>query len=391
MRRLLVLCGAVLFVDTMFYGAIAPLLPYYEDRLGISKAAAGVLAGAYPAGTLTFALLGGYLAASIGPKRTVILGLLVQGAATLAFGFADDILLLDAARFVQGAAGTLMWAGALGWLLGEGPRERRGEIIGTAIAAAIAGQVLGPGLGGLAAATAPAAVFGVVALASVVLAVMASRQPAGEPPGAPPFAAVRVALRTRSVVVAMWLLIIPSLMAGVVEVLAPLRLSDLGAGTAVVGAVFLVAAAIEGLFSRSIGRLADRRGRLLPLRIGLAAGAVLHLALPIPEAVAVLSVVVVAFWTGLAFFWAPAQALVADKAEATGLPVEFFMGFSNLAWGGGQVIGAAGGGALAAATADAVSYGVLAVVCLGTLALLSTAWGRSAGLDVRPEQPAGAP
>jgi MFS family permease len=371
-RRLLALAGAIVFVDTMFYGAIAPLLPYYEDHLSLSKASAGVLAGAYPAGTVLFALPGGWLAAAFGPRRTAVGGLLVMATATLAFGLAGNIILLDGARFVQGVAGTCMWAGALGWILGEGPRDKRGEMIGTALAAAVGGMVVGPVIGGAAAAAGPELVFSAVAGVAVVLAVVAARTPVGAPPGAPPIRAVGRALRTRSVVAAMWMLVLPSVLAGAVEVLTPLRLSALGASTTAIGVVFLVASAVEMLFSRAVGRFADRRGRIAPIRIALFVALVTLLLLPIPTAPAVLAVCIVAFWTGLAFFWAPSSALVADEAEAAGLPPEFVPGFSNLAWGSGQVIGSAAGGAIAAATADAVVYGLLAAACAGTL-LLSAA------------------
>src|SRR5688500_3210391 len=49
MRRLLLLVSAIVFVDTMFYAAITPLLPRYSEELGLSKSAAGVLTAAYPA------------------------------------------------------------------------------------------------------------------------------------------------------------------------------------------------------------------------------------------------------------------------------------------------------------------------------------------------------
>ena len=52
MRRLFLLVGAVILVDTMFYAAITPLLPTYRDELGLSKTAAGVLSASYAAGTL---------------------------------------------------------------------------------------------------------------------------------------------------------------------------------------------------------------------------------------------------------------------------------------------------------------------------------------------------
>ena len=51
MRRLFWLVAAVVLVDTMFFAAVAPLLPHYSDELDLSKTGAGILTAAYPAGT----------------------------------------------------------------------------------------------------------------------------------------------------------------------------------------------------------------------------------------------------------------------------------------------------------------------------------------------------
>src|SRR3954453_11988000 len=99
----------MIFFDVAFFAAIAPLLPEYVDNLGLTKAEAGVLSAAYAAGTLLGSLPAGFVASGVGRRKTVIPGLLVLGVASLVFGFANQILLLDAARFIQGIAGALIW------------------------------------------------------------------------------------------------------------------------------------------------------------------------------------------------------------------------------------------------------------------------------------------
>ena len=90
MRRLLFVGSAVIFLDVVFYTAITPLLPTYVDDLGLSKTQAGILAGSYAAGTLVASLPAGYLAARFGSRRALIAGLMLLGAASLAFGFANE-------------------------------------------------------------------------------------------------------------------------------------------------------------------------------------------------------------------------------------------------------------------------------------------------------------
>jgi MFS family permease len=144
MRKLVLLASAMVFLDVAFYSAIAPLLPDYVDKLDLSKAAAGILSSAYAAGTLVGALPAGYIASRIGPRRSVIAGLLILGCASLVFGLVNQIALLDGARFIQGFAGSLVWSGALVWLITSTPEENRGSVIGTALGTAVAGALLGP-------------------------------------------------------------------------------------------------------------------------------------------------------------------------------------------------------------------------------------------------------
>ena len=93
--------------------------------------------------------------------------------ASLVFGFAQDVVLLDAARFVQGVAGALAWAGALTWLILATPQSRRGSVIGDVLGIAIAGALLGPGLGALAAEVGTEPVFSSVLVLTVALSLAA--------------------------------------------------------------------------------------------------------------------------------------------------------------------------------------------------------------------------
>ena len=77
----------------------------------------------------------------------------------------------------------------------------------------------------------------------------------------------------------MWLTTLPGVLFGTVAVLGPLRMDELGAGAAAIAAAFLAAAALEARRrARSIGRLSDRRGRLMPSMIGVAGGGLVMLA-----------------------------------------------------------------------------------------------------------------
>jgi predicted MFS family arabinose efflux permease len=370
-RRLLVLACAIVFVDTTFYAAITPLLPHFEDEFGLSKSASGVLAAAYAAGTFAGAIPGGYLAARAGVRATVLLGLALLVVSSVAFAFAGSIAMLDAARFVQGIGGAASWAGAMAWVAGAAPRDRRGEMIGTTMGAAVAGALVGPALGTLADAAGIAPTFCGVAVVGALLAAWALRTPPAEPEGTSSPRELLAAVRDGRVAGGMWLIAVPGLLFGTIGVLAPLRLDDLGAGAGLIGAAWLAAAALESGVSPVVGRVSDRRGRLFPCLVGLSGGAVMMLLFPWPDRTwQVVALVVLAAPT-IGMLWAPSMALLSDGAEALGIAQGFAFALSNLGWSIGQTAGAAASARLADATRDAVPYLILSGVCALTVAVLA--------------------
>ena len=381
MRRLLAFVCTIVFVDTLFYAAITPILPELSDEYGLSKTAAGVLAAAYPAGTFAGALPGGWMAARVGVRPTVLFGLGLMVVASIGFAFADSIVVLDVSRFVQGVGGAASWAGALGWLIGTAPRDRRGQYIGTALAAAVAGALFGPVLGAAAGALGQEPVFGAVALVGVGLIVLALQMEAQQPEGDSRLRTLLGSLSDRRVAAGMWLTTLPGVLFGTVAVLGPLRLDELGAGATAIAAAFLAAAAIEAVVAPVVGRLSDRRGRRLPSVIGVAGGGVIMLLLPWPESALGLGVLIVFAGPLIGMLYTPAIAMLSDGADHAGVSQGFAFAFVNLAWATGQTAGAAGSARLADATDDRVPYLLLAAVCAITLAALLR--GRAVRLDGR--------
>jgi MFS family permease len=370
-RRLLYLCCGIVLVDTMFYAAITPLLPHYVNTLGLSKTAAGGLSGAYAAGTLAGALPGGVLAARVGVKPTVLTGLACMAAASLVFAFGHDIVLLDAARFVQGAGGAASWAGALAWLIGGAPAGRRGELIGTALGVAIVGGLLGPVLGGAGQAFGPEPTFLAVALLGAGLAGWAWATPAVARSGAGGLRDVWAALADRRVAGGLWLMCLPGLLFGTMGVLGTLRLNALGATGTVIAVIWLCAAGLEAAVSPVVGRLSDRHGRVLPMRVGLCLLPFVMAALALAGSAVLLAALLILGAPVIGILWAPASALLSDGAEAVGLDQALGFALLNLGWAAGQVTGTAAGAAVAQATSDAVPYCLLGLLCAGTLGLVA--------------------
>jgi MFS family permease len=370
-RRLVRLVSAIVLVDTMFYAVVAPLLPHYVDDLGLTNTGAGILAAAYPAGALVGSLPAGVIAARFGPRRTVLVALGLLCAASLTFGFARHAALLDGARFVQGMAGACSWAGALSWLVGSAPAQQRGQMIGTALAAAVAGQLLGPVVGGIAEVTSPQLVFGSVVVLCGGLASWALTTPPPPVQDAPGLSAVWPALRRPDLRIAMWLVVLPAIAFSMMSVVGALRLDDLGASGAAVGATFLLAAALEVALSPLVGRFSDRRGRMLPIRAGLLLSAVLLAVFTLPNAVVPLAISMVVTTGSLALFWGPAMALVSDAGDAAGLHLGMGFALSNLAWAAGQMVGSAGGGALSSVLGDASAPLIVVGISLLTFARLA--------------------
>lgn len=360
--KLLAFVSVVVFVETIFYYAVVPLLPHYAHRFGLSKSGAGLLVAAYPIGTLLGAMPGGLYASKVGVRRTVVAGLVLMSAATLVFGFADSAVLLDSARFVQGVGGAGIWAGGLAWLTLSVPIDRRAQALGVAIGAAIAGALFGPVVGAIASRVGTGPTFSAASVIGACLIVISLLIAAPTTEEAQSLRHAAVALKDPSLLGGVWITFLGGLAFGVVDVLGPLRLSRLGATAIVIGAAFLGAAALEAALSPVIGRIADRRGPVLPVRVCVAFAVLVSLLLPFATPASLLVALIVVGLPAYGLLFVPGAAMISDGAQRQGLHQGLGFAIWLFAWAAGQGIAAASGGALAQATSDSVCYIALAVI-----------------------------
>ena len=370
MRRLLALTCAIVLVDTIFYGALTPLVPYFSEEFGLSKSEVGILSGAFGAGVLVGSAPGAYLASRAGVKVAALAGLALMSLTSLAFGLADAAWVLVLARFVGGFGSSLSWVAAFTWLTARAPEERRGELIGIMISAAVFGALLGPVLGSVAATVGLVPAFAGVAAVGVGISVWAVVEAAPGPAERRPlFAMLKTVMQPR-LATGLWLIALSPLLFSALAVLVPLKLDAFGWGAAAVGAVFLVSAAFEAVVHPLLGRWTDRSGYFNPVRAGLLVSVGILLYLPWVGSPWILALLV--FLAAGAFNapLVPGTALFSRGTQKAGMEGALAFGVTNFAWATGYAIGAPLGGSLADLGGDALSYLVLTVVCLLTLLLL---------------------
>jgi MFS family permease len=299
----------------------------------------------------------------------VLAGLTLLAVSSAAFTAPETVWLVFAARVGQGAGSAFAYTGALAWLTAAAPPERRGEAIGVSFAATFSGELVGPLVGAAAASVGLTAVFSGLAALAVLVAAFAAAMPE-PPPAHGARTSFRALLDNAAVRLSAWMIALTALLLGVLGVLAPLRLDELGWDALAIGAVFAVAALLQAAVNPAIGRAADARGGTALLRAALTLSGGASVLLVLDGRAGLYAAIVIAAAVAYATLWTPALALLTTTLEHHGFDRAVGFGLMSAAWPPGFAIGAAVGGALAGATRDAWPYLLAAAACLLSLPLV---------------------
>jgi MFS family permease len=190
------------------------------------------------------------------------------------------------------------------------------------------------------------------------------------------------AFRDQRFVGGLWLNALPAMLFGTMVVLAPLALDDAGWTTLAIASVFFVTGLAESAINPFLGRVTDRVGRLLPIRVALVASLFVAAGLAAASEPILIAILIGGAAIAYGSLYTPGMALTSHRAEASGLAQGLAFGIMNSAWAVGALIGPSMGGALAERQGDAVPYLLGAALC--GLTLLGTQ--RVATREVRPRE-----
>lgn len=371
----ILICALGALSESLFYTALAPLLPQLDADLALGHEAAGLLVAGYAIGYAVGAIPAYLLSARVGPRMTAVLGVGAVAVATSFFAFGDAYPELLAARVLVGLGSVVAYTGVLGAAAAIVGTERRGTAIGRVYSGSAAGSAIGPLVGSLAEHIGRGPVFAAVAAAQLLIAGLLSRLPSVPPTDRVPLREALGYLRSIDVRIGLWITSVPGFALGVLTLSGTYRLHEVGAGSTVIAIAFSGIAVINVFVAPRIGAASDRMGRHRPIALALlvAAVALILMALAALE-VSTVALIAVAGAVLLAI-GGPGLALVGDGIARMGGDARNATFLMNLAWGPSAAIGAVAAGLVHGARGAELSLILLAGVAVLSMLLVR----RSAG------------
>ncbi len=321
-REILAIGCVSLFVDTIGYGIVIPLLPLYVKSMGASDFDLGLIFAAFAIVQLFTTVPFGLLSDRYGRKPFILGGMIVLAASLLYFPFAQSVPVLIVCRALQGLAASATWSSALAVVADTYPGTDKGEKLGIANAAAGLGSIAGPLVGGVLGDInfgIPFFVIGAVALIAFFYMIIRLRLTKTEVMEAsiPYREMLSKAVKIRNILITMLIVVMTAVFFGFLEPLMPPYLNGrFNMSSTEIGLVFGLAALTFAIFQPFIGRLSDKYGRKIFIVVGLIALSVVNLLIPYASSALLLFLlfsVAGIFW-GLAY--TPVMPLMVDSLRS---------------------------------------------------------------------------
>jgi predicted MFS family arabinose efflux permease len=142
-RKLLLLLGAVQFINVVDFMMVMPLGPDFATALKIPTDRLGLVAGSYTAAAAVAGMIGTLFLDRFDRRKALFVAMLGLVCGTAAGGFATGLGSMLAARVLAGSFGGPATSLALSILTDSVPPARRGKALGAVMGAFAAASVIG--------------------------------------------------------------------------------------------------------------------------------------------------------------------------------------------------------------------------------------------------------
>lgn len=367
------------FLVAVGYGMVAPILPVFVRTFDVGIAAASLVISVFALSRLVFAPVAGRVVGRFGELPAFVVGVGIVAATSAACAFAAAYWQLIALRAIGGIGSTMFTVAALSLLVRLSPPALRGRASGWWATGFLLGNIAGPILGGGLAVLDLRAPFLIYAGALVLVIAICGPLLRGRTaevvePGATPVLPARFADAVREP--AYRAALVGSFangwaVFGVRVALVPLfvveALEQPESWSGIALAVFAAGSAAMLVLS---GRVADRRGRRLPIITGLVVSAGSTAVIGFVTDPAWFLVLSLVAGLGSGFLNPPLNAVVADVIGGRARGGTVLAGF-QMAGDLGAIIGPVVAGLLAERIGFTAAFGVTgAVLVIGLLAWL---------------------
>lgn len=167
-RKNLIILSFTLVVVMLGFGMVAPVFPFFIERLGAGGSALGLLVATGAFTELLFGPLWGSVSDRVGRKPILMVGMLGYGLFMALFGLSTALWMLFASRALSGMLSAATLAAAMAYIGDSTDQRQRGGGMGALGGASGLGIILGPGLGGLLAGGSLSTPFFIAAVMSLV-------------------------------------------------------------------------------------------------------------------------------------------------------------------------------------------------------------------------------